>query len=399
MNLVSIFNFYLKANTVKRLTNKTIFSQIKDILRLRNFPNCLSKEEYYNLKLYQLSISEQNTFLGSALEGPINYILASPFWFSTIRDKLSFYNILKTCKVNTPKIIAIYGTDGQIGTIPTARTASELQHLLETLRPPYFGKPSIADVGVGTIRVEGIDKNNLILADGETISISNLVMRITKLNYGNFIFQEMLVNAHSLRNLVGEKLSTVRVCMYKSLEGPVVYRAFLKVCLANNFNDNWDYGRTGNALAFIDVGTGTISHVVSGEYPNVSFSEDHPISGKKLAGKIMPHWEEIRSLCENISGVFIGINLLHLDIAITPEGPSIVEINEDGSLLALQELGKKGFYSSEFKAFLAEHGHDLLSKETQLLISKTGAIVEWLYGMDNSINGRGTPYSMVTSMK
>ncbi len=402
MNFFEFRMFLTKAKFVKDSYGVSIFAQIKDIVRLKKYPNRLSREEYYNLKLYKKNKDEQSQFLGSALEGVINYIVASPFWFSTVKDKLSFYNILRNSSISTPSILAIYGINGSIGSIRSATTPEALRQLLLDLETPFFGKPSIADVGVGAIRVEDVnqEKKEFLLANGEKVQLNELVDKIIKLQYGNFLFQEVLHNARELELMVGSGLSTVRICMMKSYrDGPIVYRAFMKICIGDNYNDNWDYGTTGNALAYIDVETGTIGSVVSGIFPDVNFSEQHPLTGVQLKGKRIPFWDEVVSLCQKASYVFPGIHMMHWDVAITPDGPSLVEMNEDGSIFALQELGRNGFYTKQFRNFFSEFGHNLESKETQKLVDETAKIIERLYGMDNAFVGRGSLYKMKTSMK
>lgn len=402
MNLSSLYSSCRSALLARAQCNKSVATLLAEVLSLRSYPNRISSEEYFALKLYLRSPEEQRTFLGTALEGPINYIMSSPFWFSTIRDKLSFHNILKAAGILTPSILAVYGKDGSFGATRSVSTREGLEELLlHNLPPAYFGKPSNADVGIGAIRVTKRDQSSgtLVLADGTSHPVKNVADEIVGMKYGNYLFQEILHNARELEEIVGPGLSTVRICMIHDGHAPKVFRAFLKICLKSNHNDNWDYGRYGNALGFLDPNSGKIKNLVTGIWPNVAFSDHHPETSRKLSGVALPFWSDLVETCCRASHCFPGFRVMHWDVAITPKGPSLVEMNEDGSLLALQECGNKGFFDDEFKTFLARFGHDLCSKSTQQLIARIARIVGDLYGMDNAYLGRGTLYEPVKSMK
>jgi hypothetical protein len=402
MLISSLIDIYRITKKIETADRPSFLSVLADIYRLRQPPNKISQHDYFSMQLYRRDKETKNKFLGSSLECGMNYVVASPFWFSTIRDKILCHNILVNGGIETPRIVAAYSASRQCPSIPTFSTQAELEQALRGNLPyPVFGKASGGDFGIGARYIDRYDPTDDTLVDpyGARETVVEAASDICGQRFGAYLFQEVARNSPEHEALVGPGLSTLRVLVLNDDENPVIHRAFLKICRTGNINDNWDLGKHGNPICPLDEATGRIQTIIAGELPNISFTEHHPDSGEELAGRCIPDWSAVKALCASFPKLFPGIRMLHADIAITPTGPSIIEINEDGSIIALQGVGYRGFLDSRFTDFYAKYGHDLASPATQALISKMGSAVNVMFGADNAYRGRGSFYEMINTMK
>lgn len=56
---------------------------------------------------------------------------------------------------------------------------------------------------------------------------------------------------------------------------------------------------------------------------------EHPISGIKFENFQIPYWEETISLVKKAHQHFYGVKTIGWDVAITPDGPKLIEGNID----------------------------------------------------------------------
>ena len=164
---------------------------------------------------------------------------------------------------------------------------------------------------------------------------------------------ESLLAAESpeaMRELVGDRLSSVRIMVRLKESGPEVFRPVWKIPVGDNVADNvW---RDGNLLAAINPGTGRAERVIIGFGPEEEEVETHPDSGAKLQGTVIPDWHAMAKLCLEAAPHFPGLRLQAWDVASTSQGPLILEINGAGDLAMTQRAEGRGVLDIEFLRFL-----------------------------------------------
>jgi hypothetical protein len=145
------------------------------------------------------------------------------------------------------------------------------------------------------------------------------------------ILQQRVFNHGRLRELSGgDGLQTVRIWTYvdNSARARIV-AAFLKIIVGRHLNDNIDDGRTGNLMAKIDVGSGTIEQAVRPR-PDGGDHESfvsHPQTGISLSGFRIPLWTEACELAKEAALKLSPVRLIGWDIAVAADGPVIIEAN------------------------------------------------------------------------
>jgi Sugar-transfer associated ATP-grasp len=78
----------------------------------------------------------------------------------------------------------------------------------------------------------------------------------------------------------------------------------------------------------------------------------HPDSGKPVTGVTLPNWEDSVELCLRTASSLPELRLQSWDVAMCPDGPLLIEVNDHGNLGFVQYLCRAGFRNKEFRRCL-----------------------------------------------
>jgi hypothetical protein len=137
--------------------------------------------------------------------------------------------------------------------------------------------------------------------------------------------------------------------VFLSDDGPRLLHAIWRIPRGSNMADSFAAGTTGNLIGQIDIRTGRIMEVVQGISPYRSLTEVHPDSGKPVTGVILPNWEESVKLCLRTATSLPELRLQSWDVAMCPDGPLLIEVNDRGVLRIVQYACRAGFRNTEFR--------------------------------------------------
>jgi len=99
----------------------------------------------------------------------------------------------------------------------------------------------------------------------------------------------------------------------------------------------------GGIAAPIDDATGIVSGpAVSGNPFQTNTYDKHPITGEPIVGMQIPYWSEILQMVEQMGSKISELKSIGWDIAITEEGPVLVEMNVHWSVEPFQLPFQKG---------------------------------------------------------
>ena len=110
---------------------------------------------------------------------------------------------------------------------------------------------------------------------------------------------------------------------------PLIVFAFLKIITGKNQLDTFNKGRTGNLLGFIAPETGKIFRVV-GRTKRTEIAvplSRHPDTGASLGGFEIPEWDAVVELAKRASTAFDPVGFVGWDVAVTDDGPVLIEGN------------------------------------------------------------------------
>jgi hypothetical protein len=120
--------------------------------------------------------------------------------------------------------------------------------------------------------------------------------------------------------------------------------AVWKITTGDNFVDNFSEGKFGNMLGNVDISTGEITRVQRGIGLGMEENVTHPDTGQRLKGFVLPDWEAVREACLAAATIAPELQFQHWDVALTDNGPVLLELNVHGSLDLVQLASQKGIY-------------------------------------------------------
>jgi hypothetical protein len=134
--------------------------------------------------------------------------------------------------------------------------------------------------------------------------------------------------------------------------GPELLHADWGIPAGRSQVSNFAKGETGNLIGGLDLATGRVTRVLGGAGRGRREVELHPISGRRMEGFLLPDWREAVELCLRAATAFPGARWQNWDIALTPKGPVLLELNSSGDVYAAQYLTEKGILAGPLGPFL-----------------------------------------------
>ena len=333
---------------------RTMGGQLRDILRYCVGGNKLAAEEYYNLRLFDGAIerAEKKRFVGVFKSTQIwDAMMAVNPWLDTIRDKVACELMLREHGVAGPRTLAVTGRDYPEDHPTRLDTPETFAMFLRGAKYPIFAKPLLELRSVGTARLEGVEGDAVRLSDGRTMTFDALWSEIHDHFDGKFVFQECLAPHAEMAPLSPGGLPTLRVLTLDAGDGPAVHRVVAKLSAGGNVADN--FWREGNMLAAVDSETGVMDAAVTAYGLDRERRAAHPETGAAIEGARYPMFDEAIALALKAARAMPGSVIMGFDVAITANGPIVLEINESPDLMMLQIASDRGVLDERMRAALA----------------------------------------------
>ncbi|KAB0677421.1 hypothetical protein F6X38_18210 [Aureimonas leprariae] len=170
---------------------------------------------------------------------------------------------------------------------------------------------------------------------------------------GAFVVQPRVVPHPALDGLALSALPTVRIVTIVDEKGApeVVSATFRCPSAPEAVVDNM---KAGGLLAPVDIETGTLGLACKG-YGGGDYAA-HPVTGATITGCVLPGWPEAKDLAVRAHATgFADYALIGWDVALTPDGPILVEGNGKPGVLMPQRAARRGLGEGRYGALLAHH--------------------------------------------
>ncbi|OGW55645.1 MAG: hypothetical protein A2Y81_01085 [Nitrospirae bacterium RBG_13_43_8] len=242
-------------------------------------------------------------------------------------DKRSFFRECTRLGFQTIPIVAEF-EDGKLKTY-----IDSANNILP--KTDLFAKPALGKCGKG-IESYGYDRetDRYCCNDGTLITRDQLLRRLSQCSKRSpYIIQERIFNHPEISELFSEALCTIRVVTGRAPSGPAEpLVSTFKMPTNNCINDNFAAG--GIAVA-VEKTTGVLGKGITRDIAAERVSR-HPDTGHTFSGFRIPYWHQIIQLCLRIHDAFPDFSFVGWDVAVTKDGPVLVEANPDWGVEGIQ---------------------------------------------------------------
>lgn len=343
--------FYLLAvagRPVKRATGRPLWRQGVDMLKLW-FGQRIDPPSYYaqdlykpdHLKLAGHYLTRYETKNGLMIT--LNTLRPKPFPGHEMNDKALFSELCQSAGIAHAETLA-RSENGKVTWFAEQ----------ESIRFDLFCKPRKGMGAKGTLAFRHIGEGRFADSTGQIMNLAGVEARLGE-HKSSMLVQRWLRNHPGLSDLAKDSLLAVRVitCLNERDE-PEVCLAMLRILTV--LEPEWQHLPDGEYASPIDLPTGRMGRLAGDSMRTSPVRQDnHPANGAQIAGRMLPKWQEIADLaCRTHAAVPHRI-AIGWDIAITPEGPVMLEGNTNFDVMFLQRVHDAPASQSRFGELLDFH--------------------------------------------
>lgn len=316
---------------IEQFCNVIKYGDINDFYFLYGFDikGFRNEKEYVDYEKFRARREE----LMHRINNPQVAILRDKFYFSIITEALGF---------RTPRTIAVISKDDVY--IFKSRQIISLDEFIKNNDVDSYVKLIDGECANGVFQVQIKDGN--IVVDGESMDI-NIFKKL--MDRGRFLVQERIYQHEKMSEIYPKATNSVRITsLYDKKTNQVIFLpSFLKMGLGNMTVDNW---AIGGLIVGLDVQTGKLREWAYYKPGYGKKTQAHPDTGVVFKDFEVPFFNETKELIRNIHMQLKDVHSIGWDITITPDGPCIIEGNDNWEISALQVTnhGMKKEYEKYF---------------------------------------------------
>ena len=156
---------------------------------------------------------------------------------------------------------------------------------------------------------------------------------------GMYLFEEYIVQHHSLNKINPLCVNTLRVVSYyNEADGQVdIWGVFLRI----GIDKNTDNLSTGGIVALVDS-SGTVCKPAVKKDPFASEFKRHPVTNEKILGFEIPYYSDVIQMVSEAAKRVKKVKSIGWDVAITESGPCLIEGNDNWNVDIFQIPGREG---------------------------------------------------------
>lgn len=140
---------------------------------------------------------------------------------------------------------------------------------------------------------------------------------------GSGLIEDCLDQHGEVSEIYPHSINTLRIVTVIGRDGkPHVVYAFIRIGNGGRFVDNIN---AGGMAAPIRLEDGVIEHAAFDKDSN--YYDTHPMTNCAIVGRKLPFWKESLAMCEKAATMVDGLGYVGWDIAVTPDGPVLIEGN------------------------------------------------------------------------
>lgn len=288
----------------------------------------LTHEEYYEFEFEKRSEEFRRNFLGLNEQHFYLDLLNPLKYMSLARNKYVAHKMLENTGIRTSELYCYYQPEARYA--PNTECAGDLAGVLRILKAKGVQscviKTTESSHGDNVWVIKSIDYQDedavLTRFDGQELTLSSV------LGDEALIFESVVRQTDQFAAFNASSVNTVRFMTALYPDGSAkIIATFIKIGREGRCVDN--AGGGGNVDVCVDVETGEIRYAIQFDgWHHVQDIDCHPDNGHPLNGVIIENWESVKAEVIRFQQAFPYCKVAGWDIAITDEGPVVIEIND-----------------------------------------------------------------------
>lgn len=379
----SIVRYIQELNIAHKSSNKSFINILNDFFSLNKRKGILWGE-YFSFHFETKSDEFKNSFLGVNEQRFYLDYLNPKKYYTAARNKYFSHLLLNAAGIkNKAELLCCYLPESKI------ESNNDIGYDYNTVKDILIKKRVTECVikspetshGDNVYLITDVKYHNdycvLIDHHGNKIELRELLSTMP------LIFENRIRQTNQFCRFNPSSVNTIRfmTTLYPDRTAKII-ATFIKIGRSGNCVDN--AGKGGNVDAAVDINTGRLYNVIQFDgWHNIKQISRHPDNNYRLDGVIIEHWEEIKQKVITFQQSFPWIKAAGWDIAITDNGPYIIEVNDFWDRTGQLFIGKgwrdeiRDCYNS-WKCFNAESGvnYDIERGSNRLNIKRLNQITK-----------------------
>lgn len=283
--------------------------------------------EYFNFEFEKQPEKFRNTFLSGKNKMKFLEVLNPRKYYILARNKYITHLFLDSAGIAKPELFCYYDPSSKI---ESAKIGYDYGSILKIFKEKSIDKCIIKTTetshGEGVLLIKSIDYENnscyLKSFKGDVIELAKI------LKNEPLVFESVIKQTDQFKKFNHSSVNTIRfmTILFPSGEAEVI-AAFLRIGRNGSCVDN--AGSGGNIDAAVDIETGKIHSAIQfNGWRNISPLTSHPDTGTLLDGVMIENWHDIKNKVLQFQQAMPFLKAIGWDIAITDNGPVVIEIND-----------------------------------------------------------------------
>lgn len=288
----------------------------------------LTRDEYRDFRFDKCDEVFRKTFLGLNEQRFYLDYLNPIKYFSLARNKYLAHKMLEGIGVHKSQLYCYYQPEARY--LDNEECANDIMGVLRILESKKVNecviKTTESSHGENVWVIKAIDffNNDAVMTrfDDRVLKLSSILGKEA------LIFESVVRQTSQFADFNKSSVNTIRFMTTLYPDGSArVISTFIKIGRAGKCVDNASDG--GNVDACVDTETGMIKYAIQFDgWQHIKDIENHPDNGTQLNGVIVDNWQSICEEVKRFQQAFPYCKAAGWDIAITEDGPVVIEIND-----------------------------------------------------------------------
>ncbi len=337
--------------------SRSFLQSLWRISRARTGPGRLTLGEYLKYGTVENSLPDLLRYAGVAVQADLHAACNDRDWFALTKNKLVFEMLMAGAGLPVARTMAVFDRKGRGSGVTVLKTRPALEQFLsDRKRYPLFCKPVTGVYSLGTFALSAPKGGKVRVNDKKDKPLADIVDFIAGYGSKGYLFQQRLRPEKSVAEMTGSSGAvSLRFLVLLDDAGPKMEACVAKLPAAGEVADN--FWRDGAVLCAVSTESGTIFRAVANKDGRLATVENHPDTGAAVKGYSFADFPKARDMVVEAAGLLSGIRTQSWDVAITRDGPRLLEVNFGGDLSLVQVSHGRGVLSKSYCNHLRANGY------------------------------------------